>query len=583
MLSMDEDGSHSVSSISEYLECIASIRGQLSGGQFSSGQLAYRGQEDHSWELVSSAERRLKKGRFGANDVPNEAFVRYHEDILNECRLSKFDQFDVEQLKDLELLAALQHYRAATCLIDFTRSALIALWFACENSSVDGRVFVVDTGDSRRFREITSDDIDEHSISDILRFETRTTGRERPSDYTGINLIGQLEHGPSFWRWSPGKLNERIPAQHSMFVFGPVSSERPSTQEIVIQADYKEQIRQELRDVHDITEESLFPDFAGFAYTHRHDAAYTDNSESDHLRIGTELAQRGDYSQAIHHFNAAIDIEPNNWRSHLERGDALYECNEFSRAIEDYSRAIELDRDDSSKRSKRGMAYGKQGDFDDALEDINRALDFDPNDAGNYLVRATLFLQVGDVPSAMQDIRKFFEMEPEVAGAYLTLASAHEQLGDSRSVIEALCKAIKIDERFAAAYSWRGRMYLGENKLDSALDDLNKAIELDPEDFWSLRLRARVNFLRSNFEDAIFDYTEAMRFDPELAEQDYGHRAVAQMCLSRWERAISDFEMAKFMGLDVSAFFEMRYGILSSFEQKMNIRMPEDIVAFLAA
>ncbi len=41
--------------------------------------------------------------------------------------------------------------------------------------------------------------------------------------------------------------------------------------------------------------------------------------------------------------------------------------------------------------------------------------------------------------------------------------------------------------------------------------------------------------------------------------------------------------MAKIMGLDVSAFFRMRYGILSAFEQKMNIRMPEDIVAFLAA
>ncbi|MCY4580912.1 MAG: tetratricopeptide repeat protein [Chloroflexi bacterium] len=583
VLFAEVDGSRSVSSISEYLECVTSIRSQLSGGEFGSGQLAYRGQEDHSWELVSSAERRLKKGRFGVNDVPNEAFVKYHEDLLNKCRLSKFDQFDVEQLKDLELLAALQHYRAATCLIDFTRSALIALWFACENYSVDGKVFVLDTGDSTRFREITSDDIENYSISDILRFATRDTDRGRLSPSTGIDLISQLEHGPRFWRWSPGKLNERIPAQHSMFVFGPVSSERPSTREIVILADYKEQIRQELRELHDVSEDSLFPDFAGFAYTHRHDAAYTDNSASDHMRIGTEMAQQGDYSQAIHHFNAAIDIEPNNWRSHLKRGDALYESDEFSLAIEDYSRAIELDCDDSLKRSKRGMAYGMQGDFNDALEDINRALDLNPVDTGNHLVRATLFLQVGDVPSAMLDIGKFLETAPDNATAYLTLASAHEQLGDNRSTIEALCKAIEIDERLARAYSWRGRIYLSEDKLDSALDDFSKAIELDPEDIWSIRMRARVNFLQSNFEGAIVDYTEAMRLDPELAEQDYGHRGVTQMCLRRWEQASADFETAKLMGLDVPAFFKERYGALSAFEHKLKIKVPQYVAACLAA
>lgn len=583
VLFVDEDGSRLVSSISEYLECIASIRGELSGGQFGSGQLAYRGQEDYSWDLVSSAERRIKKGRSDTNDVPNETFVKYHEDLLNKCRLSKFDRFDVEQLKDLELLAALQHYRAATCLIDFTRSALIALWFACENYNVDGKVFVLDTGDSTRFREITSDDIEEYSISDILRFATRNTDRGRLSPSNGINLIGQLEYGPRFWRWSPGKLNERIPAQHSMFVFGPISAERPSTQEIVIQANYKEQIRHELREMHDISEESLFPDFAGFAYTHRHDAAYTDDSASDHMRIGIELAQRGDYSQAIHHFNTAIDIAPNNWRSHLERGDALYESREFSLAIEDYSRAIDLARDDSLKRSKRGLAYGMQGDPNLALVDINKALDLDPDDAGNYLVRATLFLQLSDVPSAMRDIRTFLDMAPENAAGYLTLASAHEHLKDNRSTIEALSKAIEIDGRLAVAYSWRGRIYLSEDKLDSALNDLSKAIEIDQEDTWSFRMRARVNFLRRKFKNAILDYSESMRLDPELAEQDYGHRGVARMCLRQWEQAVGDFEVATLMGLDVPAFFMERYGTLSAFEQNMNIRVPQHVAAYLSA
>ena len=43
------------------------------------------------------------------------------------------------QLSDLEILAELQHFGAATCLIDFSRSALVALWFACQTGFKRGR------------------------------------------------------------------------------------------------------------------------------------------------------------------------------------------------------------------------------------------------------------------------------------------------------------------------------------------------------------------------------------------------------------------------------------------------------------
>ena len=55
---------------------------------------------------------------------------------------------------ELELLADLQHHGAATCLLDFTRGALIALWFACEKSETDGKVFVVNTADEKTVLEI---------------------------------------------------------------------------------------------------------------------------------------------------------------------------------------------------------------------------------------------------------------------------------------------------------------------------------------------------------------------------------------------------------------------------------------------
>src|SRR5438105_1147733 len=46
------------------------------------------------------------------------------------------------RLTDLELLAVLQHFGAATRLLDFTKNAFSALWFACNSDPAEyGLVF----------------------------------------------------------------------------------------------------------------------------------------------------------------------------------------------------------------------------------------------------------------------------------------------------------------------------------------------------------------------------------------------------------------------------------------------------------
>jgi hypothetical protein len=108
--------------------------------------------------------------------------------LINDAKSYHYHK---EELSNLELLLELQHYGAATGLVDFSRDFLVALWFACDsNKDKDGGVFVLNSSDIDKFTQ-PKDDKSIFSECDKLQF---------------IN--------------SNFKSNNRIFAQKGVFVFG---------------------------------------------------------------------------------------------------------------------------------------------------------------------------------------------------------------------------------------------------------------------------------------------------------------------------------------------------------------------------
>ena len=502
-----------IKTIAEYLEATSAIK-----NQWPNSALAFRGQESEEWSLASSAERRLHASSADEDKVTTRLFIEYHHNLLTRCKLKNYHQREGKPLDELELLADLQHHGAATCLIDFTRNALIALWFACERSDAEGKVFVVNTADETAFLEITPADIENRSISDILEFKTRETRKDQADEAPTREASSLSINEPNFWYWSPAHLNERITAQHSLFLFGLPSSmeSQLKTEKMVIESSSKEQIRQELKELHDIHEESLFPDFIGFAYTQRHNAPYDTPSAEEYLRRGIEAEQRGQHLETIESYTRAIKLKPNAEEAYLMRGLAYERQGEHGQAIQDLTMAIDLGLDDAAAASYayyfRGLAYYDQSEADRAIQDFTKAM----------------------------------ELKPDFAYSYFSRAGAYGSQDKHDLAIPDLTKAIKQKPDFVNAYYNRGIAYGSQGYVDRAIEDYTTAVELE------------------------LDFAAA-----------YYNRGEAWLYLGEWEKAKSDLTIAKNMGADIIALFHVIYKDIAELEQKIGVKLPEDIAVML--
>ena len=531
-----QKGPRRATTIVEYLEHVEEIK-----EQWSYPVLVFRGQKNEEWPLDSAAERRVKKNANSEVDIDNKTFIEYHQDLIKKCKLKNYDKREGKQLEELEILADLRHHGGAVCLIDFTRNALVALWFACEDSDTDGNVFVVNTADEKTFLEIAPTDI-KKSIEAILHFKTRGDKDQKAGSREQRTFRPLSQDKPNFWYWTPAHLNERITAQHSLFVFGVPSSNEPSYEKIIIESENKDQIRQDLKEVHDIHEESLFPDFGGFAYTHRIDAPYEILDAEEYVRRGLEAQQQGESEQAIQYYNKAIELNPSSADAYNSRGIAYAKKDELERAIQNFGKAIELNPSSADAYNNRGNVYSDKGELDRAIQDYNKALELNPNDAVAYNNRGIAYDNKGDFDQAIQDYNISIKLKPDFAEVYHHRGVAYGEKGDFEQAMQDYNKAIDLKPDFADAYFNRGDAYSDKGEFDQAIQDYSKAIDLkpDPEAYYN---RGIDYDNKGDFDQAIQDFDKAIELEPDYADA-YINRGNAYSDKGEFDQAIQDYNKA---------------------------------------
>lgn len=183
------------------------------------------------------------------------------ETMINKAKKNLFDYDERgRKLSDIELLARLQHFGAATRLVDFSKNVLNALWFC-----ISDKEFIDDVG--------ILIGIDTDIIAGVGEnfFDFK-------QDYsTFCSTLEELnyKHQTDIWMVDAPVTTQRISAQHSVFLcsvcknsihgFFQLPEEDMYLKIIAISPTLKKSTLDIISSHFDITPYTVFPDIEGFA------------------------------------------------------------------------------------------------------------------------------------------------------------------------------------------------------------------------------------------------------------------------------------------------------------------------------
>ena len=189
--------------------------------------------------------------------VPKERDLQFYElDLLKHATHRGYRRHEGRDLTDMELLAKLQHHGAATRLVDATRNAFVALWFAVS--------------------------ADEDKTGILLGVHTsHLCGYEgEPEERHYEEVIKECGKDGNTFTWEPTSVTNRVAAQHSQFLYSsltddPKGSLRLHTDPdcaliLAIDPKIKKTGKEILIQTFDIHQLTLFPDLDGFSRAYSH-------------------------------------------------------------------------------------------------------------------------------------------------------------------------------------------------------------------------------------------------------------------------------------------------------------------------
>ncbi|XP_015595178.1 dnaJ homolog subfamily C member 3 isoform X2 [Cephus cinctus] len=212
-----------------------------------------------------------------------------------------------------------------------------------------------------------------------------------------------------------------------------------------------------------------------------------------HLDLGRDFLAKGQFQDALSHYHAAVEGDPNNYLTYYKRGTVYLALGKAKFALLDLDKVLELKPDFTSARLQRGNVLLKQAKFEEAETDFRDVLAIDPHneDALNSLYKiapvqedmhkAEFLVRKGDHAEAVSLITRIIEVCPWAPELRELRAECHVALGDYVSAVSDIRSTTKLVSDNTRGYFKLSSLLYRLGQVDESLKEIRECLKLDPE------------------------------------------------------------------------------------------------------
>ena len=245
-------------------------------------------------------------------------------------------------------------------------------------------------------------------------------------------------------------------------------------------------------------------------------------------------------------WRATLKLNDDAWMAHNNLGVVLYTTERVEESAHHFQRAIELNPQNPAGYNGLADARMKDERWDEAARLTAHALELDPTYGMSHYHLGLISDHLNRPDEAFAHYEKALELMPTLTEAHNDLAILCEQRGDADAAISHYLQAI---DGFAAIGNAKKETLVHFNlaallesrgQIDEAISHYRRAVDLKPE-YGEAHLRlANLLFRRRQTSEAAHHYEEALRELSDSAQVHYNY-GVALSNLKRLDEASKQF------------------------------------------
>ena len=242
------------------------------------------------------------------------------------------------------------------------------------------------------------------------------------------------------------------------------------------------------------------------------------NNARAHSNLGAILAENGQASEAMPHYERALLLQPDYVDAHYNMGIALTKLDRVPEAIAQYEEALRLSPDYSKAHNNLGVLLEKVGRMPEAVAQYKEALRLQPDYPQAHFNLGKCLVKMGRPREAIDEFEQALRINPDQAEARENLANVLNDMGRLTEAMSHYEEVLRNRPDYAEAHYNLGNLLLKQGQPDEAMRHYQQALRIDPKYADAHYSAGIVLFQKGQADEAQAQFEEALRINPDHAE-----------------------------------------------------------------